>query len=138
MPKKKKQIAALPIRRDKRGKAEVLLVTTRSKNPRWILPKGNRSKRLRDKDAAAREASEEGGVKGRMRSRAIGVFTHRKSSGAARKIKVFRLDVDTEQRDWPERKERKRLWTSPSRAKKMVRAARLRRIIEQACQLRLK
>jgi 8-oxo-dGTP pyrophosphatase MutT (NUDIX family) len=132
MPKKrKKQIGALPIRRDQWGKAEVLLITTRSKRPRWIIPKGHRSKRLRDKDAAAREAAEEGGVKGRVRSRSIGAFTHRQSKGGAKKIKVFRLDVEREQRDWPEKKQRRRRWTSPRRAKKLVRTSSLRRIFEQ-------
>jgi 8-oxo-dGTP pyrophosphatase MutT (NUDIX family) len=135
MPKrkrKKKQIGVLPVRQNKRGKAEVLLVTTLGKYPRWIIPKGGRSKRLRDKDAAAREASEEGGVRGRMRSRAIGVFLHRKRNGAAKKIKVYRLDVNRQQRDWPEKKQRKRRWTSPRRAKRLVEAAALRRMIGQA------
>jgi 8-oxo-dGTP pyrophosphatase MutT (NUDIX family) len=133
MPKrKKKQIGALPVRRNKHGKPEVLLVTTRGKHPRWIIPKGGRSKRLQDKDAAAREASEEGGVRGRMRSQPVGVFTHRKRNGAAKKIKVFRLDVEREQRDWPEKNQRQRRWTSPRRAKSLVKGPTLRRIIEQA------
>jgi 8-oxo-dGTP pyrophosphatase MutT (NUDIX family) len=133
MPKrKKKQIGALPVRRSKRGKPEVLLVTTRGKRPRWIIPKGGRSKRLRDKDAAAREASEEGGVRGRMRSRPVGVFKHHKRNGSTKKIKVFRLEVEREQRNWPEKNQRKRRWTSPRRAKRLVEAPTLRRIIEQA------
>jgi 8-oxo-dGTP pyrophosphatase MutT (NUDIX family) len=128
---KKKQVGALPVRRNKRGKAEVLLVTTRGKFGSWIIPKGNGSKRLRDKDAAAREASEEGGVSGHLRSRPMGMFTHRKRNGKVKKIKVFRLDVKRVEREWPEKKQRKRLWTSPRRAKRLVRAPKLRRIIEQ-------
>jgi 8-oxo-dGTP pyrophosphatase MutT (NUDIX family) len=132
MPKsKKKQIGALPVRRNKRGKAEVLLVTTRGKRTRWIIPKGDHSKRLRDKDAAAREASEEGGVRGRIRSRPMGVFTHRKRNGKSKKIKVFRLDVRREQRRWPEKNQRKRLWTTPRRAKRLVKAPTLRGIIDK-------
>jgi 8-oxo-dGTP pyrophosphatase MutT (NUDIX family) len=128
--KKKKQAGALPVRRNKRGKAEVLLVTTRGKHPRWIIPKGRRSKRLRDTDAAAREATEEGGVQGRMASQPVGVFTHRKRNGAAKKIKVFRLRVECQERDWPEKNERKRLWARPRRAKRLVQATTLRRIID--------
>jgi 8-oxo-dGTP pyrophosphatase MutT (NUDIX family) len=129
---KKKQVGALPVRRNKRGKAEVLLVTTRGKGGRWIIPKGGRRKRLRDKDAAAREACEEGGVTGHVRSRPVGIYTHRKRNGQAKKIKVFRLDVHREQREWPEKSQRRRRWTSPRQAKRLVRASKLRRIIDQA------
>ena len=133
MPRNKKQVGALPIRRNKRGKAEILLITTRGKRPRWIIPKGCRSKRLSDNDAAAREAREEGGVSGDMTQRAIGIFTHRKRTGHTRKVKVFRLDVDREEHRWPEERQRQRLWTSPRRAKKLVRTQGLRRLIDLAC-----
>ena len=129
---KKKQVGALPVRRNKRGEAEVLLVTTRGKSGRWIIPKGHPSKRLKDKQAAAREASEEGGVTGHTRTQPIGTFTHRKRNGEANKVKVFRLDVERDERDWPEKKQRKRRWTSPRRARKLVEAPSLRRLIEQA------
>jgi hypothetical protein len=46
--KTKKQIGVLPVRHHQRGQTQVLLVTTRGKNPRWIIPKGGRSKRLRN------------------------------------------------------------------------------------------
>jgi ADP-ribose pyrophosphatase YjhB (NUDIX family) len=126
-----KQVGALPVRRDKRGKAKVLLVTTRGKHPRWIIPKGHRSKRLQDRDAAAREATQEGGVKGRTKSRPLGVFTHRKRNGAVKQIKVFWLDVEREQGDWREKDQRKRRWASVRKAKKLVEAPTLRRIIER-------
>jgi 8-oxo-dGTP pyrophosphatase MutT (NUDIX family) len=128
---RKKQVGALPVRRNKRGKGEVLLITTRGKGDRWIIPKGNCCKGLRDKDAAAPEAAEEGGVVGQITSLPVGAFKHRKRNGAARRIKVFRLEVDREQPDWPEKKQRKRLWTRPGRATKLVAAPTLRRIIEQ-------
>jgi 8-oxo-dGTP pyrophosphatase MutT (NUDIX family) len=130
--RKKKQVGALPIRRTKRGETQVLLVTTRGKNRSWIIPKGCRSKRLCDKHAAAREAREEGGVVGHIRSQPIGVFTHRKRNGQANKIKVFQLDVGREERNWPEKKQRERRWVRPRQAKRLVRDPTLRRIIEEA------
>jgi 8-oxo-dGTP pyrophosphatase MutT (NUDIX family) len=130
--RKKKQVGALPVRRTKQGETQILLVTTRGKNRRWILPKGGRSKRLCDKDAAAREAREEGGVVGRIRSQPMGVFTHRKRNGQTKKIRVFQLDVDREQSNWPEKKQRKRRWVRPRQAKRLVRDPTLRRIIEEA------
>jgi 8-oxo-dGTP pyrophosphatase MutT (NUDIX family) len=132
MPKKRKQVGALPVRQNKHGKPEVLLITTRGKRLRWIIPKGGRSKRLLDRDAAAREATEEGGVKGKVRSRPVGFFTHRKRNGTVKKIKVFRLEVEREHRHWPEKKQRKRRWATLRRAKRLVQAAKLRRIIEDA------
>jgi 8-oxo-dGTP pyrophosphatase MutT (NUDIX family) len=129
---KKKQVGALPVRRTKQGKTQVLLVTTRGKDPHWIIPKGGRSKGLRDKDAAAREAREEAGVAGDTRSRPMGEFTHRKRNGQTKKIKVFRLEVKYEKADWPEKKQRKRRWTRPRQARRLVRDPMLRRIIQRA------
>jgi len=125
---KQKQVGALPLRRKKNGKWEILLVTTSS--GRWIVPKGCRSKRLKDHHAAAREAEEEGGVSGKIEPRALGKFTHCKRNGDLKKITVFRLDVDAERTHWREEKERKRAWLSPKKAKARVEHTKLRQIID--------
>jgi hypothetical protein len=80
---------------------------SRGKSDSWVVPNGGRSNKLKDKDAAARE----GGVTGKMKSRSVGEFTHRKRNGDGKKVKVFRLDVHREPRRWPEKKQRKRRWT---------------------------
>src|SRR3974390_952808 len=72
----RRQVAALPLRRTKSGALEVLLVTSRGTG-RWIIPKGWPSKRLRDRKAAAREAREEAGVKGKILPKARGLISWR-------------------------------------------------------------
>lgn len=61
------QVGALPVRRKGDGSIEILLVTARQKN-RWLIPKGARSGRLTDDDAAAREASRRLASKARSKS----------------------------------------------------------------------
>ncbi|MGB7917572.1 MAG: NUDIX domain-containing protein, partial [Rhodomicrobium sp.] len=61
----RRQVAALPLRLAKNGAIEILLVTSRDTG-RWIIPKGWTSKRIKDCKAAAREAREEAGVKGKI------------------------------------------------------------------------
>ena len=90
---KERQVGALPVRRRKNGKWEILLVTTSS--GRWIVPKGCRSKRLKDHHAAAREAQEEGGVGGKKHP-ARSENSPITRNGDLKKITVFRLDVDME------------------------------------------
>ena len=63
-----KQVAALPVRRGEDGSLEVLLVTSRETG-RWVIPKGWPSKRLSDREAAAREARQEAGVTGTIKNK---------------------------------------------------------------------
>ena len=65
--KEEKQVGALPVLQTKNGN-RVLLVTCKDKK-RWIIPKGSRSKRVKDRVAAEREAIVEGGVVGTARPR---------------------------------------------------------------------
>lgn len=128
---KHSQVGALPVRLKKNGKLEILLVTTRG-GSRWMVPKGYRPKRLDARRAAAREALQEAGVRGKVQSRALGEFTDRNGNGEKNTIRVFRLDVLKEQSHWREEDERKRKWVSPAKARKLVRQAGLRKIIDLA------
>jgi 8-oxo-dGTP pyrophosphatase MutT (NUDIX family) len=123
-----KQVGALPVRRNKRGQREVLLVTNRGKH-RWIIPKGWPSARLSDKKVAAREAVEEAGVRGRIRPQALGKYTHITRDGQQRLIKVYQLDVEHQLKRWPEQAERNRAWVSPKEARQLLKRSDLRRII---------
>ena len=58
------QIAALPFRK-RRGKVEVLLITSRE-TKRWVIPKGWPMAGLKDFTSAKREALEEAGVTGQI------------------------------------------------------------------------
>jgi len=108
----RRQVAALPLRLGKNGALEILLVTSRDTG-RWIIPKGWTSKRLRDCKAAAREAREEAGVKGKMLREAIGTYRYFKrelGDGVLVEVRVFLLKVSKRCKSWPEKRERRRAW----------------------------
>ncbi len=108
----RRQVAALPLRLAKNGSIEILLVTSRDTG-RWIIPKGWRSKRLKDCKAAAREAREEAGVKGKILREAIGTYRYIKreiGNGALVEVRVFLLKVSKRCKRWPEKRERRRAW----------------------------
>lgn len=108
----RRQVAALPVRLAKHGALEILLVTSRDTG-RWIIPKGWPSKRLNDRKAAAREARQEAGVKGKILKQAIGVYRYVKrelDNGALIEVRVFLLKVSKRAKRWPEKRERRRAW----------------------------
>jgi 8-oxo-dGTP pyrophosphatase MutT (NUDIX family) len=118
-----RQCGALPWRRTATGKVEVLLVTSR-RGSRWLPPKGWPSRLRSHAGSAAREAYEEAGVRGRVQTRPVGTFQHRKllssRKAVACKIDVYLLQVETELDDWPERAERRRRWFSLDEAAAVV------------------
>ena len=108
----RRQVAALPLRLAKNGAIEILLVTSRDTG-RWIIPKGWTSKRINDCKAAAREAKEEAGVKGKILREAIGTYRYIKrelGNGAIIEVRVFLLKVSKRCKRWPEKRERQRAW----------------------------
>jgi 8-oxo-dGTP pyrophosphatase MutT (NUDIX family) len=108
----RRQVAALPLRLAKNGAIEILLVTSRDTG-RWIIPKGWTSKRIKDCKAAAREAREEAGVKGKIFREAIGTYRYIKrelGNGALIEVRVFLLKVSKRCKRWPEKRERRRAW----------------------------
>ncbi|WP_114965454.1 NUDIX hydrolase [Alkalilacustris brevis] len=125
------QVAALCIRmRD--GRREVLLITSRGSG-RWILPKGWPMAGKTLAEAAAEEAWEEAGVRGRVEASALGGYSARKFGpgglGRQSKVYVFRLEVARQEDDYPEAGQRKRKWVTPKRAAGMVREAGLRQLL---------
>jgi 8-oxo-dGTP pyrophosphatase MutT (NUDIX family) len=121
------QVGALPVRRTRTGKIRILLVTARNKD-RWLIPKGARSRKLSHREAAAREAREEGGVHGKIGKR-LGSYTHTKAGRDAAIIEVFMLKVRKTSKLWVEEEFRKRKWVSPAKALEMVSEKDLRQII---------
>jgi len=116
------QVAALPLRLSKNGAIEILLVTSRDTG-RWIIPKGWPSKCLKDSKAAAREAREEAGVKGKIFRKAIGSYRYIKrelDNGAFIEVQVFLLKVSKRYKRWPEKRERRRAWFDINDAARMV------------------
>src|SRR3954468_10784798 len=123
--KHSKQVAAIPVRK-RGGHLQVLLVTTRGRR-KWIIPKGWPSKRLPDRAAAAKEAKEEAGVSGSVRGAPVGKYKYLK--GKRQKeidVTVFILKVKHQQKDWRERGQRRRRWTTWKAASRKVDNASLR------------
>lgn len=113
------QFAALCWRM-KGKECEVLLVTSRTTR-RWIIPKGWPMPGMTPVEAARREAWEESGVKGRMSSACIGIYSYTKlledrDDDLPCVVAVFPLKVDKIASDFPERKERRRKWMSLKKA----------------------
>lgn len=125
------QLAALPWRRRK-GVVEVLLVTSRETR-RWVAPKGWPMKNKRPHEAAAQEAFEEAGVRGKVAEASLGAYHYDKAlkSGALRHcaVDVFPLKVDKTLDSWPEKGQRDRTWFPAETAAGLVAEPELAEII---------
>lgn len=111
-PATRRQVAALPVRRDAKGELHVLLVTTRG-SKRLIIPKGWPIKGHADHEAAAIEAREEAGVLGRVSPEPVGLYEYSKRvEGRAVRIAVtvYRLDVEQQLSRWREKGQRRLVW----------------------------
>jgi len=126
-------VGALCVRRRDNGACQVLLITSRDTG-RWIIPKGWRAERLKDHEAAAREAHEEAGVAGQIKSEPIGKYTYPKTcrTGArSLRVDVFLLFVRNEMDHWPEQGQRRRAWFDVPEAAAEVRESELRTLIQE-------
>jgi 8-oxo-dGTP pyrophosphatase MutT (NUDIX family) len=125
------QYAALPYR--VRDGLELLLITSRETG-RWVLPKGWPMKGKKAHAAAAREALEEAGLKGKIGKRALGAYSYGKrlSNGAvlACTVEVYPLAVERQLKRWPEKGQRTSKWFSPSEAANQVEEPELAALIE--------
>ena len=126
------QIAALPLRK-RRGKVEVLLITSRE-TKRWVIPKGWPMMGLKDFTSAKREALEEAGVTGQISKTAMGIFGYEKRLKAGKTLNcsvvVFPLYVKKLLRNWKEKSERSRSWFSAEEAAKRIQEPTLKFIIQ--------
>lgn len=123
-PATRVQYGALPYRLDDDASVKVLLVTSRE-TKRWIIPKGWPIKGLKPSEAAAREAYEEAGVRGRIAGRAFGHYVYKKrledrGTTVPCQVEVFPLLVKRQSKDWPESKQRTARWFSAAEAAVLV------------------
>lgn len=115
------QFAALCYR-IKNDKVQFCLITSR-RSKRWIVPKGWPMDGETPTEAAATEAFEEAGLKGKILARPIGVFSYYKVRSEDELpciAVVYPMLVKTVLRTWPEKKERTRKWVSRKKAAAMV------------------
>lgn len=123
--KKKKpirQVAAVPYRFTKKGRVEVLLVTSNTTR-RFIVPKGWPMKRKSARKAAAEEVREEAGVIGTISKKPIGAYSYwkRLSENFVRvDVKVYLLAVEGEEEDWQESQKRGRAWLMATEASALI------------------
>ena len=118
------QYAALPYRLTPAPSLEILLVTTR-RSRRWIIPKGWPIKGLKPPKSAAREAFEEAGVRGKIGTKSVGVFTYDKlldehGIQVNCEVKVYPLLVKRQSEVWPEIEQRLVRWFEPSKAVSLI------------------
>ncbi len=130
------QVAALCWRK-RRGKIEVLLITSRDTG-RWIVPKGWPIDGLNAAQSALCEAWEEAGVRGDAeKAHHIGQFCYDKvlRDGVELPIRaeIYKVRLREEQLEdqYPEAHERKRIWVAPRRAAKMVMEPELQEILRK-------
>ncbi len=123
-------MAALPMGFGRDGQVYILLVTSRE-TKRWVIPKGWPSRKMSDANAAAREAREEAGVTGKIGRKPVGSYTYRKvlpDSTRVIDVTVYPLWVEKQRKNWPEKKERTRIWATFEEAAKLVREPALKRL----------
>jgi 8-oxo-dGTP pyrophosphatase MutT (NUDIX family) len=116
------QVAALPVRFDDSGSAEVLLLTSRE-SKRWIIPKGWTMKGRKPWEAAAREALEEAGVVGRPYKKPIGSYVYFKRQQAhfdVCKVDVYVLAFARQLDTWREIGQREAKWFGLAEAAELV------------------
>ena len=127
------QYAALPYRFPPTEALEILLVTTR-RSRRWIIPKGWPIKGLRPPKSAAREAFEEAGVRGKIGTKSVGVFTYDKlldehGIQVSCEVKVYPLLVKRQSAVWPEIDQRLVQWFEPGKAVSLIREKELKALV---------
>ncbi len=116
--KTKQQYAALPyiVFHDH---IEVLLITRR-RSGRWIIPKGWPEDHLPPHKLAQLEAYEEAGLKGRIGKQPLGNFTYIKQlndkDSVLCDVKVYPLKVSAQFLDFPEKGQRKLRWLKRKKA----------------------
>lgn len=128
------QFGAL-IWRIRKDKLEVLLIKSRRRK-RWIIPKGWPMDGQTPMQAAAVEAWEEAGVKGRPAPICIGLYSYIKFPKTSEApvpcvVAVFPLKARELFDDYPEAHERKRKWIKQKKAASLVEEPELAQIIRR-------
>lgn len=126
------QTGVLACRLGRKKRFEVLLVTGR-RSRKWMIPKGWPMPGKSLAEAAAQEAFEEAGVKGKVDPEPLGSFRHVKQSLPIGELEVnilvHEMLVDREFPKWPEFGQRRRKWFSVAEAAERVDSDELKRLI---------
>ena len=125
------QVAALCYRRRKKN-IEILLVKSLGRG-NWILPKGWPMEDRSLPKAAALEAFEEAGAKGKIRKKPVGTYRYTKSRKNGELIEcealAYELEVSDIKKTFPESEVRTARWFSKQEAADTVAFKQLRKLI---------
>ncbi len=115
------------------GKVQVLLITTRGAK-RWIVPKGWPMPGMTPAKAAAQEAWEEAGVKGKASNHCLGLFSYSKAldkkKGTPCVVLMYPVRAQSLAKNFPEAGQRKRKWFSLKKAASKVAEPELAQILK--------
>ena len=118
--------------RKKRGKVQILLVTSRRRK-RWIVPKGWPMEGKTPAECALIEAWEEAGVQGVASDACIGAYSYARLREGEAIIPclamLYPVQVKTLKKKFPEVRDRRRKWVSRKKAAKMVGQRELQKLI---------
>ncbi len=128
----RRQVGALPFRREPEREVEVYLITSRESR-RWVIPKGWPMKGRKPFEAAEQEAYEEAGLVGQIGRRPLGFYFYQKRLRSRDlvlcSVKVFPLEVRKQLPHWPEQDQRDGAWFPSSHAADIVAEAGLAAMI---------
>lgn len=126
------QVAALCYRRRKKN-IEILLVKSLGRG-NWILPKGWPMDDRSLAKAAATEAFEEAGAKGKMRKKPVGSYSYTKSQKNGDLVEcqalAYEMEVSDIKKNFPESEVRTARWFSQNKAAESVAFKQLRKLIK--------
>lgn len=129
----RQQYAALCFRYTGSGEEVEILVVTSRTSARWIIPRGWPMKRKKPHEAAAIEAWEEAGARGRVRKDAVGRYTYLKmldnGDVVPCVVDVFQIEITGEETSFKERGERLLEWVRPDEAARRVREIELKSLL---------
>lgn len=112
------QFGAL-VYRIRNNQPQILLITSRGQQ-QWLIPKGWPMEGIKPHKAAAQEAWEEAGVRGRIFKQSLGMLRHTKDRNTPRATKtriiVFPMEASKVASKFPEAKQRRRKWLSCKKA----------------------
>lgn len=121
--------------RQKNGKIEILLITTRDRQG-WVIPKGGIVNGMSPPASAAKEAWEEAGVIGQVDVNELGTYEYRKQ-GKIYRVKMYLLPVEMVSDIYPEASKRYRQWLDATQAIKIIKRDALKRILKSFIQTKL-
>lgn len=127
------QYGALCFRYADDGHAIEILVITSRESGRWIIPKGWPMKGRAPHEAAAIEALEEAGVRGKVGKTPVGRYTYLKELDGGKVVpcvvEIFQVEVREIKAGFKEQGQRRLDWVSPDEAARRVREIELKSLL---------